>query len=105
MKKSIVIAIVALLGLSSCKKKDVKCICTIKTEKNNPYSPTDSVNGVVHTNYLYITVPNSTVKQAKKTTCADNTTKDEGTAYYYNSVTNQTTIKYQTTKTTTCVVN
>ena len=74
--------LLAFIGLTfaSCKK-DIHCNCKVTTEQNNPRNPNDSVNGVVNTSYMYITVKNSTIRQAEKHQCADVGYKTEPTRY------------------------
>lgn len=101
MEKIILIFII-IIGLNSCKK-DIHCNCKITTEQNNPYNLNDPVNGKVETKYIYITVKNSTIKQAEKRECSSYITKTEPTIYNEDAHGN-ITIDYQTITNVDCLL-
>lgn len=66
MKKISLLAIIIILGLSSCKK-DIHCNCKVTTTQN----------GVDTVTYEYVTVKNSTIRQAAKRECSSYSIKSE----------------------------
>jgi len=101
MGKIITLAIIITLFISC--KKDIHCNCKITTEQNNPYNSNDTVNGKITTTYLYVTVKNSTIKQASKRECSSYITKTEPTRYNEDSHGN-ISISYQTVTNVDCIL-
>lgn len=71
MKKILLLTLVALLVLNSCKK-DIHCNCKTEIIENNKST----------VKYSYITVKNSTEKRAVKGQCSSYSIKTEPTRYY-----------------------